>query len=280
MRSRHDLGLALLIAMMAGPVVLADPPEKDKASGALALAKAQREREKAHATVLANGCYTDRAAAAEAARKAGRKLYLFVGLTCESFPDLAVDLRKDGVLCHVDQAGGDSAPRISVIGRDRAEYYVPREKVAGDTAGKLRKAYDQSDPKPLRKDVGLSEEVRRKATAKAAETSRLDYLLGLTVTVTHADGRTERAGLREVLARPGAVELSSEWRTRNQVLDDDVALLAAHRGSRHYYRADVPPEISAVPFLMAPAPVSRSWGVRVGGPFGGGFAAGACTTSA
>lgn len=153
------LNLAIAFAVQAQPPVA----PKDSAAAALALAKAQREREHARAMTTASGCYTDKKLAYETAKKTGRKLYLFVGFKCEDRPELAVELRKDGVLCHLDSQAGDSMARVSVIGKDGWEYYVPRPKIAGDTAERLRRAYDKSDPNPPRKDVGLSEEVKAKA---------------------------------------------------------------------------------------------------------------------
>ena len=129
MASTLLLKLSCLALLLVGcsAAIASDPPLptpaeiKGRFDTALQLAKAKRERE----TLSAMGCFRDVDLATKAAEKLGKKLILWVGLKCESYPELRKEF-ADCIHCHADTFGGDSTPRIVVTASDGKQYRVEK----------------------------------------------------------------------------------------------------------------------------------------------------------
>ncbi len=142
MRSRLEAAVVLAAALSLSVASAGDPDPKAKAAAALALAQAQRTREHVVADAAA-GCYDDadyKVAQRFAARE-DKPLVLWIGMRCTERPAVRKAL-GDAVHCHLKERYGDPTPRVAVVGRDGNDYFVRREKVTDETAGKLRAKWE------------------------------------------------------------------------------------------------------------------------------------------
>jgi len=171
--SRHDarssdqaVGVAVFLTMLAFLFQLtytaaARGQEKDEAqaSAALALAKAKREREQAKARAsAAMSCHSDYDKAVAEAERAGKSLVLWVGVSCESHPELRRAL-GNAVHCHMKERRGQKEPGIVIMGGDGIEYVVRPEKIKPTTADKIKEAWRRPYIPPVRGDVRIVEEM-------------------------------------------------------------------------------------------------------------------------
>ncbi len=90
-----------------------------KAAAALALARATRER----ATGAKSECHTDLSKAIAAARKSEQPVILWIGMQCESVPEVRDGL-ADCVHCHADSYNGNATPRLMALFADGIGGYV------------------------------------------------------------------------------------------------------------------------------------------------------------
>jgi hypothetical protein len=116
------LAIALLAMLLVRPPAQADDKADAvaRAKAALALAQAQREREVKPASItpdhkpMPEGCYEDYSTAAAEAKKQGKSLVSFVGITCEDCPAIRDGLKDSCVFCHLAEWGGDKAKGVVV----------------------------------------------------------------------------------------------------------------------------------------------------------------------
>lgn len=151
--------ISVTALILAAPIV-AGEQDKAKASAALALAKAKREREQTQLVVKklpATACHTDYATAVKEAEKTGKPLVLWVGMNCESEPDLRKALDK-AVHCHVEVANKSAKPRVLITGGDGIMRGYAKEKIDEDTAAKIMSAWNlPAQPPPARAGIGIEE---------------------------------------------------------------------------------------------------------------------------
>lgn len=160
-RLRHDailvmFGIALLFQLTY--TAAANGQDKEAESrAALALAKAKREREQAKAKTVALACHSDYTVAAAEAARSKKPLVLWVGVKCSDIPELRKAL-SEAVHCHLAIQRGDDTPRIVIQGGDGVEYYVRPERIADDTAAKIRQKWELPYVPPRRADILIAEE--------------------------------------------------------------------------------------------------------------------------
>ena len=84
---------------------------------------------------------------------------IWSGVTCVDHPQLRKGL-SGAVHCHVKKWHGLDEPRIIIQGSDGNEYYVVPAKIKDDTADKIKAKWELEFVPPIRRDVGISEEIR------------------------------------------------------------------------------------------------------------------------
>lgn len=155
------------VVLVFALAVHADEKDEVKAKSALALAKAKREREQSKAAAQM-ACHLDLDSAQKEAEKSGKRLVLWVGVTCKDHPQLRT-LLDAAVHCHLDSWRGDDEPRIVIRGGDGMEYVAYPQKMTSETktAENIKKAWARTyvPPPDPPKRAGISEELsKRKAT--------------------------------------------------------------------------------------------------------------------
>ena len=157
------------IVLTFGVLAHADETDTAKAKAALALAKVKREREHAKTSeISAMTCHMNLTEAEREVERTGKRLVLWVGVTCNDHPQLR-QLLDVAVHCHVDKWRGDDEPRIVIRGGDGNEYFVYPAKMTDETktAANIKKAWAKVyvPPPDPPKRAGVSEELSRKAKA-------------------------------------------------------------------------------------------------------------------
>jgi hypothetical protein len=163
------LSVIVIIAGIGSCKARGEDKDETKAKGALALAKAKRERETSKAAAAEASCHTDLAKAEAEVEKSGKRLVLWVGVTCSEHPELR-KLLDNAVHCRLDKwRTGDDEPRIVIRGGDAIEYFVYPRKMTSETrtAENIKKAWARTyvPPPDPPKRAGISEELSRKKAA-------------------------------------------------------------------------------------------------------------------
>jgi hypothetical protein len=151
--ARSDLffaWLAFAAFLIGGCTARGDESHEAAARAVLALVKAKRERETA-------SCFSDYEAAIAAAKRADKRLVIWVGMQCSDRPQLRREL-ADAIHCHLPSQHGDRTPRIVIVGADGIEWFIRPEKIGPDTARKIREKWAGPKFPLLRRDVGIREE--------------------------------------------------------------------------------------------------------------------------
>lgn len=121
----------LRLCLCAFPLLFAtttEAGEKENAEAALAIARAR-----AVPTVPASDCHADLPAARAEAVRSGKRLVLWVGMTCEDMPAVRRAL-ADCVHCHQPAINGSAVPRVIVPDGRGDTWSIPRDSLTPQRA--------------------------------------------------------------------------------------------------------------------------------------------------